>query len=513
MIGNSHQGFRQNIPRWYSFSVAARLGEIDSFSPRVLFKTDLTEKIQNWRNEGSFFAAAELIGAALLSECELTPDIQSAAEYVQESKAATNVNRQIAVQVLRQVPSFDFSRHATFSLDGFKLRVRVLRDRCHQYPHNPINWLELAHAYTCLNILDKAERCINIAGYLGINNRYIARSIARFYVHIHEPEKALAFLRRNPNLKFDPWLLSADLSIAERFKLKTNSAKIGRNLLASGNIPNFHLSELSSSMGTLEIQHGSIKAAKHYLIQSLAAPSENALAQLEWLLSATKLEIVQFLPKQSLSFEANARSNFRTAKFHNSFDDSVRWLNTQPFSLAPVIMASNASSLGISDQTPSISLLQNAKIFDNERNIVANNLAVALLLNDRIIEAEGVFSRIRESELDEQGKKVNLATKGLLSFRSGLPHDGRALYRKAVSGFLAKSEAGMAAIAAYFWAREEMRFDSTKALQIYEESLKYAISGNRPEIADIASQALKRADDQPALLPKPASSRIASSNY
>ena len=147
---------------------------------------------------------------------------------------------------------------------------------------NPIVWVELARLYTMRGHEHKAEKAILAALHLAPNNRFVLRSATRFFIHKEKFDKALFYLRKAESLKIDPWLISAHIATSSIMGRYSPLIKNGVRLVNSDNFSDYDLTELTSSLGTLEFQDGSFKKAKSFFEKSMKMPNDNSLAQLEW---------------------------------------------------------------------------------------------------------------------------------------------------------------------------------------------------------------------------------------
>lgn len=107
---------------------------------------------------------------------------------------------------------------------------------------------------------------MRIALYLANNNRYVIRSAVRLFMHINKQDEALFILRHSEALKYDPWLLSADISLTTLLGKHQRYIKVGQIMVADQNYSRNSISELSSAIATLEFANGALKIAENYLI-------------------------------------------------------------------------------------------------------------------------------------------------------------------------------------------------------------------------------------------------------
>ena len=138
--------------------------------------------------------------------------------------------------------------------------------------------------YTIIGQEEKAKRAIKNALFLAPENRFVLRSMARFFVHLGEEGIAFAHdtIKRSQITKHDPWIIATEISLATLRQRSSTLAKSGLQLVESGLFHPFNISELASSLATLELKNGKIKNSKKLFINSLTSPNDNSLAQAEW---------------------------------------------------------------------------------------------------------------------------------------------------------------------------------------------------------------------------------------
>lgn len=86
--------------------------------------------------------------------------------------------------------------------------------------------------HSILGNTKKAENAALIALSLSKNeNRYITRSVSRFFVHKKDFEQAQGIIRKAKRFKIDPWLISTDISLSQSLQRMASSFKVGREML------------------------------------------------------------------------------------------------------------------------------------------------------------------------------------------------------------------------------------------------------------------------------------------
>ncbi|MGA2877055.1 MAG: hypothetical protein ABSE82_16180, partial [Nitrososphaerales archaeon] len=166
-------------------------------------------------------------------------------------------------------------------LETAKAEIAHYRERLKQDPRRAISWSELARNYAILGLHERARRACLTAIQLAPDSRYILRSAACFFWTIGEEERAWVMLHRAENVNQDPWLKSAELALGRSLKKSPNGVRQARQLLGDTNFSPRDLSELSSEVGTFEMDAGNRRARRHFQ-EAVINPTENSLAQVQW---------------------------------------------------------------------------------------------------------------------------------------------------------------------------------------------------------------------------------------
>jgi hypothetical protein len=101
--------------------------------------------------------------------------------------------------------------------------------------------------------------------------------------HFGDIEAAHDILRKNSATKYDPWLLASEIAFATVRNKTSNFMKTGGEMISSKNSSPFSISELASSISTVELLNGKRKKSRDLLESALISPNDNSLAQIEWI--------------------------------------------------------------------------------------------------------------------------------------------------------------------------------------------------------------------------------------
>jgi tetratricopeptide (TPR) repeat protein len=266
-------------------------------------------------------------------------------------------------------------------------------------------------------------------------------------------------------------------------------------MLKGGNYSDFSTSELASALGTLEFKSGSSKIAKRLFRRSLVQPTENSVAQAEWVsrgLSGLELEITKFrVPRP---FEALAWDNFNKSQWEAAVASSMEWLRDQAFSARPAIFASYLSSGVLERYDDSITTIKSSLIPNPGDPSLINNLAFALASTARVDQAEEQLANIDRRQIRPVSSVTLLATSGLICFRKGMVEEGRRLYLEAMEEADRHSLPKHRAMAALYLAREEVVADTPAKSEAVKRALAESKGQNDPDFLAIFSRVMQFAN-------------------
>lgn len=463
---------RRVLPNWRSFGNSVVLGELNSFQKERIIplgEVSIESYILDWKINKTVIHASDLLSAAIVNNFKENKDVIDAANYILKNTEKSSKSQiSLAGKILNKAEIIDLAApfnsvtlselHSFTNIQPVWQKIKETKQNINLYPYNPIFYVELSRYYSTLGLKDKAVNAMSVALHLGSGNRFILRSATRLFAHYDELEYAHDFLRRNPLTNFDPWLISAEISIATIRKRTSKFIKKGLELINSRNISPFNFTELASSIGTVELLSGSSKKSRELFCKSMISPNDNSLAQLEWASQKdTHLVINPESFAVKLNYEALALDDFQNNKFELAIDNAARWFIDMPFSKRPILFGSNLASTILKDQVKSIAFLNAGLISHPNDPQLLNNYAYALALDNKAKEALEQLSKIRSDTPIEGSTKICLtATKGLALFRSGFPDLGRQLYWEAIEETRNIHNPTLNWIAILNYAREEI---------------------------------------------------------
>ena len=499
---------RRVIPNWRSFGKTTTLGELNSFQLESSFPTEETsieEYVIDWKLNKTVIHASDLLSAAIVNNKREEKSVIEAANFVIENREKATLSQlSLANAILNKPVEKDLSERFTevtldklptlLNPEPIRIKIRETKNLLRQYPGNSILYVELSRYYSILGQEDNSIRAMKSALHLAPNNRFVLRCATRLFAHFDSEENEYldyvhSFLRKSPLTLIDPWLASAEISIATIRNRTSKFIKTGIDLINSKNISPFNFTELASSIGTVELLYGGAKKSREFFNKALISPNDNSLAQVEW--ASTKdnsLDINPSLFGVKMNFEALALDNFQNKDYEAALDNAAKWFIDMPFSKRPITFGSNLASTILKDQQKSISFLNAGLISHPYDPQLINNLAYALALDDKPTEAFEQLNKIRnEEDYDDITQICLSATRGLAYFRSGFADIGRQLYIDAIEQTKQINNKELNWIAILNYAREEIRLKSE-----YVEHLMDAVSKIPNDTKDFEISVLKK---------------------
>lgn len=472
---------RRVVPNWRSFGKTTTLGELNSFQNENLFpqqEISIEEYVIDWKLNKTVIHAADLLSAAFVNNKREEKTVIEAANFILKNQdEATPSQISLSNAILNKTEEKDLSeRFNEVTLDKFpvlinpepiRIKISETKNLLRQYPSNAILYVELSRYYSILGQEYNSIRTMKRALHLAPNNRFVLRCATRLFAHYNTEDNNYLdyihnFLRKSPMILVDPWLISAEISIATIRNRTSKFIKKGIELVNSKNISPFNFTELASSIGTVELLYGGVKKSRAFFNKALINPNDNSLAQIEW--ASTKdnlLDIDLSLFGVKMNFEALALDNFQNKDYEAALDNAAKWFIDMPFSKRPIMFGSNLASTILKDQQKSISFLNAGLISHPNDPQLINNLAYALALDDKPREAFEQLNKIRnEVDYDDVTQICLTATKGLSYFRSGFVDIGRQLYLEAIEQTKQIKNKELNWIAILNYAREEIRLNS-----------------------------------------------------
>lgn len=441
------QQSRRVVPNWRFFSETMRIGELECNRIGELDDNQyaLDDYIDTWLNKKSFSTAGDLISAAITNGQRHNKYAKEAALYVSEQDTsdypvlANGANYILFDSTKGIIPSANNAQTQLIkkleSAQNMRKRIHDIRRKLNITPYNAILYVDMARTQVSIGNEEKAIKLMQVALQLDPNNRFVVRAAVRLFNHIGDFDRANAALRGTSLIKYDPWLIAADISIGMKRGKNSVHIKNGIKIIESCNYHPFSYTELASSLGMLEYYFGTRKKSRIYFRTSIQEPNDNSLAQAEWVAPYLQLE---FDRNKNVKLDYEAR--FYQAIFKNNFEEAINelvdWIIDMPYSLKPIYLGTNIALTFLRNFELAEAILRvGLKVNPNNMDFV-NNMAYTLARQDKTKEAQlymDRFLKIPDYEISNSGKACQKATNGLIAYRKGDNVLGKTLYQEAIA--------------------------------------------------------------------------------
>lgn len=479
---------RQLVPRLLSSDTANHLLlNVNSNKPLLQEPTsfesyDHFELISAWRREKSIPIATQIL--AYESLFANIPADQSVVLYLDEHFSKLNlIEREILhlANIKNKIYTTNFCEE---SFPDAQAMIRDIRLSQNSYQRNPFLWCDLGYFYTKLGMIEKAEKAYMVAISLNSSNRFIVRSVSRFYIHIGRLDVAHHLLVSSPSIFRDPGILSAEIALAEIMGIRSKFINKGIGIISRLEKSTPESNELFAQIATLEFSSGKKSKGRNLVERSLDNLTENSLAQLHYLSKFYRIDgnITNknfYVPCQ---YEALTRSNITLLNCREAARNAKSWHNFQPFSSVPALYFSFLSSMVFEDHQASIEVLKSSLICSPDNIALLNNLAYAYAQINQLEDAQKMITAINANKATKDDQAIILATQGLISFKYGHIDDACNSYENAVSFFRSTKNYRLLALALFNYALVLSEIDLESGEQKKREAHELISQLNDPEL-------------------------------
>ena len=502
---------RTIIPRWRPVGRSVNLGEAargeegrKGAQPVEIYQIGLTRALNEFRRNRTAPYAAEVVAAAVVEGMPMKG--QKAARFLDRQGENMLVSRRLIDRCLGRRSVDDTPTSLT------KDDIRAFRAAGPYIRTDGFAWLDLALAHASCGQYFKAEKALTVArGLVGDSNRLVLRAEARLYQHMGDPDKALAALRRNPDLLLaDPWLMAPEIGLSQLVGKHSRLIRRARSKLERGDQSPFEISELAAAVATAEQAAGKHRHARKLFRLAVVKPAELGLAQTVW--AAREIDqLIRVPDAQALkeSAEASARDALAQLKWKEAHMACKVWYHEEPFATTPAIVLSSLLSTHLDDHAGAIEIADSSLLANPRHPSLLNNRAFALATIGKLDEAEASITEIKSEGIHQNptNQICATATLGLIAFRRGESEIGERHYRKAMRMAHDAQNVDLAARAGIFLLREAYRAkmdhvlkDSTLLNAVHAKGLHPSTESLRRKIVErdlqqmfrsIANQAMR----------------------
>jgi len=473
---------RLPIPRWLPYNMMYNKCELYYASSGSELKfsdfSEYNEKKFFWERNHNLYNAVELLTSALIYNIQ-DSQTHSAASFIKNVPDINSYLLDLANSFVKGKNRLFSKSLKTVQFDArrqsYQAHIARLKYLTKNYPHNPINWSDMAFYYATLGQDAHANKAMGIALYYGYHNRFIIRSAVRLFVHLGEFDRAFELLHFHPNIYHDPWLVAPEISLATLCEKSSSTIKkviktIDKYKKGDLILP-LEWSEPASSASTIELFNGSNKKALRLAELASLNGNENSITQAEWVASELGKVLKRHHVCDNELFEADMIQYRNAGKFKKAYESAYHWLLYQPFAAGPAIDGSYIASSGLQDYQKAVDICDVGLRASPNNFLLLNNMTFAHGSLNNTQQAQNYINRINKHELNEQEQATYDATKGLLAYRTGDTQKGRDLYTKAIKYFEKESKIQLKR-ALLYWMREEKRVDGALYQQIKERLFK-----------------------------------------
>ncbi len=474
MIKDFDYSNRQLLPRWLPFKDFRMIHpQVQITRPlNLLEQKDYKNSLENWEKNKNIAYALELISLSHVFELADTFSYKSAVDFILNDH----------LDVLNQNPFLSDFLGKTKVNDDTRDKIHFVRKQLHQNCTNPTLWIDLAYYYEISGQKKQAAKAIRTALYLQPQNIFLIRAIAKYFILENEIDYALSLLN-DDNIKSNPLIISAEISIAEAYNKKSRLLRIGSSLIKNENISNNIENELFATIGTMEFNNGNSKKGKKLITQSLMYPNENVIAQTRYISAKfqKQFDISQYnVPNR---YETDAWLSYNANNFEKVLEMSEKWFYFQPFTSTSAIMNSYISSLIFQDEKHSVEMAQKALKVSPASFSLQNNLVVALFRQGQTERANEEFEKLKKLKIYiKDDETVLLATSGLVDYRNGKHEIGRSKYKEAVMHFEKNNDHEKLSRCFYYWGCEAKNAKEADYISLIQSAKALAEKYNINEI-------------------------------
>lgn len=358
---------------------------------------------------------------------------------------------------------------------GVRMIIGKLKNIVNTNPRDSLTWMDLGFYYSIIGELSKALHCVEVAKNLDPNHPFIARCYSRFLVHIGDSEQAVWYLKKRPNLKSNPLIMSAYTAISSAFDLGKPNIKDAIYLINNWNGDKAKISELAACIGTIEFKNGSLQKGKKHMQLALAAPSENVIAHVQWLHNKHHLNFKN-MPQSNASIEGGVNDLYAKRMFVECRDKLLEMHKFQPYSVGPIVDAGYLSIAGLDDPQFVIDISENRISKSHMGFGELNNLIVAKLQKKQTQDIDvdlRLLSR-RVNLGDPNSSAIFRATSGMAFIENGLIDEGVKLYDDAISILEKNGLNRSLCLAKHFYSKQMVDISPQRSEELKKESLRLA---------------------------------------
>lgn len=469
---------RRLIPKWRPIATTLKTSEASSISkkkPASFSDEDIDLEFENallnWKQSPTTGMLGELLSFSVHNQ--FRERLESVIrEVITKELPSSLIQRELLSSDLSTPRLTDSSSDNHFIQNHMQRLRQLLRTA----PDNPLALLDYAQLQLAVGKSEQAKRSLLTAQQLAPNNRIVIRTLARFYVHIREEDRAHAYIKRHQRTQVDPWLQATEIALADLSNSQSNFISKGKRLLSDkGKFSPEHISELAGAIAHADIITGNLKKARESQRLALIAPNDNVIAQAIDMEKSfgLQLESPKILAAMENSNEALVLKAWRALSPKDVEYYAKLWHTEEPFSSRPIQLLTSLYSHR--KQYEEARKWINMGLLSDPRD---TGLLISLAYNQarlgRFSDAEQTIRKY--CTIDPiKCQPFSLATRGLIAYAHANFELGDKLYAEAMQLFEKRNEKGVAIYCLMnqtFAAIDYSHPDLDKRISIMNEMLK-----------------------------------------
>lgn len=488
---------RRVIPNWRYYEATLAAGELDNWRIKRVGADSyaIDDYVDLWKEHRSVYRAGDLLSAAITNGKEDMAEVKDAASYILEredtstNSLVSSAKKVLGIEMGKTSSEIEIERlkECTATKD-IRLFIHNIRQRLQLMPYNPFLYVDLSRAYLLMGQIKKAQEAIEMALHFGASDRFVARSAARFYLHLDDRERAYDIIRAKGAVAGDPWLMAAEISINMLRDKTSNYIKKGKDIIESGNCSPFGYTELASSIGTLEFSAGANRKSNKLFRKALIAPNDNSLAQVQWVNSFESLPFKIDKTVQN-DYEVRTLEALEKFDFQQAMHEAVSWICDMPFAHKPINVGFDISTIVLGEFALASAIVDVGLRSDESNPSLLNNKAYCAGRAGQLEEAKDAIDKLNNSARKDEYPSLKVcipATEGLFYYRSHQHEQGANKYKEAIS--IAKEVADNEGDKTLYkkallnYCRERLLANDGDAEQIVNEAKAVDIENEKPEL-------------------------------
>lgn len=466
MENNISRKNRLIIPKWRGFSITKKLGELESTGNREIhsFENDLKLKKDEWNKKHDFVSAMELLIYKGVEDIS----VKEAEDYIINS----NYNSMLINNPNEKIEDI---------LENKEIYIKISKIRKYlvKYPRDAIMWVDLSLYYTVINQKNKAIKAMKIALQIDCYNRFIIRSAVRLFLHYNEFDYAYYILKNNKLVLYDPWVNATYIAVSQMMNKNIKNIKNSKYLIESNNFSTYSLTELTCSLGNLELINGKEKNAKKLFKRAIISPNDNVAAQLQWISkNLTYIQGIEKIKNKNIkcNFEFSTIERCYNEDFEGAINEVEKWQSDDLISTNPNMVAATLYSSVFGNFEKSEEKIQAGIRKENDNIKLKIQSAYNNINMENFDKAEQILNMIEKEDNKTEDKIFLLADRGMLMYRKGDNKNGEKYYREAIKLAGKEQMMSLKASAVFHLAKEKYRAkddDVNAAVKEAKELYKY----------------------------------------